>query len=266
MNISSAQDAASKLPVIEEMAGTEEYDDEIPEILGGEEKVLPQKGEEEPAPAESEPNSELPVEEPVAEVTTETPEDPEAAAVKEKALIFDQLSEALTRNPVGYIQHIMQGLTPEQKAALGQQPTQPVKDPGEEFGQDEILTPAERYLKTKTRYLEDLPGWSADVVQAIHTNNGALNAHQSEIVQLKATVAALSKAVGITLPDTNSPTYVKDVAASADKIVAQRTAAAKPTPRSMSNSATAVAGEELEARKNESLSQLFRRAKAAASK
>lgn len=270
MALSIAENAAAGLPPIEETEEVWNEQDDM-ETMGAPGTEKPPKEEEPEEPVETpEPDPDLPPDE------EEEPEEPELTEDQKKVLAFDNLTESLSRNPVALMQELMQGLSAEQRAALGiqqspQAPQEPALNLRGEGWQDENLTVPEKFVKSTAHLIQDLPRWSQGVQNAVTSHERIIVEQGATIAALTAQVAALATAAGLklsamelTLDPNKQAAYSKTVMAEAQKLKMVRTAAATVTPKTPKNGGGG-GGESsvLEAKAGESFLQLSRRVAAA---
>lgn len=262
MALSIAENAAAALPPIEETEEVWTEQDDM-ETMGAPGTEKPPKEEETEEPVETpEPDPDLPPDE------EEEAEEPELTEDQKKVLAFDNLTESLSRNPVALMQELMQGLSAEQRAALGvqQTPQEPALNLTGEGWQDENLTAPEKFVKSTAHLIQDLPRWSQGVQNAVTSHERIIVAHGALVAALTAQVAALAAVQGMNLPEAKlSPdpkeqaAYKKTVMAEAQKLKMVRTAATTVTPKTPKNGGGNSAGDSESAPpKGASFQQMFR--------
>jgi hypothetical protein len=199
------------------------------------------------APEDASPSPTSPVE---GEDATAPPVDntaeADAAAVAEKAGVFDSLVQAYTQNPVGYVQELIRNaqLTPAQMQQLGIGQTQAAA-PGvidatsEEGWADADLTKPELFVKQTRGLVAELPRFAQEV-------QGTFGQHSAYIVQalnqnaeLKAQIDALCELNDIKLPASKFTAYDQKqheaYAGELKKVIGTRKAALVATPNTPGN-------------------------------
>lgn len=241
-----AERAAAELPPIIE------NDDPNDLIDLGEETILPPIGApvETPEPEGETTDDAAPTEFPAtegekAEAEKEAAPDPVAEAAKN----WNELSQAFTADPVGYVASVMQMMTPTQQAtfmqtiAPQQQQAPPAQNMSDVPGwQDDQLTEPERYVKANKAIFDQLPDWSGQVAQTLTTHQQQFQGQAAEIAELKTQIKTLSEQVGVKAKAVATP-------------VPTTPRAAAPSGEGQDGIVTAKAGE--------SFMNTFRRVKAA---
>lgn len=266
------QVAAALLPPIEESEGEFYSEDQIEEMDAETEPQEPVAEAETPAVEEPTPEEETPAEETVEP-------NAEAVALQQDAQAFRNLSKAMVDNPVGYVQYMLNQMTQAQRDSIGVTAPAPPKDPTADWGDFTDALPHEKFvkehaqdivtLKESAPLLKDLPRWAGEVGQTQAGLVQAAMSHENEIATLRATVEALSQAVGMKLPDAKTATDPKAFAAAVKKEAARIATTAKAektiTPKSIRQGAGDGGAEPIEV-DGKDFMQIFRQVKRAATR